>query len=83
MIFEVGKYYRNHGGKKLHVLMDIETTYHGQALLAEDNDGRFQPVGRDETNTVNWVEIDECEWLRTERKNNSRGCEDGTDNFSV
>ena len=82
MIFEVGKYYKNNSGKKLHILVDIETTYYGQTLLAEDNDGNFQPVGSDETNTVNWIEIDKCEWL-SKKNTYNRGCLDETDDFSV
>ena len=37
--------------------------YYSPCLVAEDLEGNFIPVGTDDSNAVNWYEIDETEWL--------------------
>lgn len=51
-------------GKKMHILGEVNSDmYYSPCLVAEDLEGNFIPVGTDESNAVNWNEIDETEWL--------------------
>ena len=63
MRFNVGGYYKHSGGGMMHVLVSLNTKIYGYTMLAEFDDGSFRPVGSDETNAINWVELDDVsEW---------------------
>ena len=64
MRFEVGKHYKHSTGKKMHILVEVNSDMHySPCLVAEDLEGNFIPVGIGEEYAVNWNEIDEAEWL--------------------
>lgn len=63
MKFEIGKYYKHTGGGFLHICGEVKTHIWGHCLIAENKDGRLVPVGRDESNAVNWVEISEEQYI--------------------
>lgn len=64
MVFEVGKHYKHNSGKKIHILAEVNSDmYFSPCLVAEDLEGIFIPVGKDESSTTNWHEIDETEWF--------------------
>lgn len=58
MRFQVGKYYKNSGGQYMHILCAISTKIYGSTMIAEFNDGSFRPIGDDETNAINWTELE-------------------------
>lgn len=60
--FEIFKYYKHTSGTLMHIIGRVKTTVYGTTLLAEETDGSFKPVGEDEANMVNWVEITHQEW---------------------
>jgi len=65
MIFEIGKFYRHHGGREISIIGELNTTMYGLALIAEEAGScDFYAVGRDETSTANWKEITKEEWMR-------------------
>ena len=67
MIFEVGKYYQHASGKKMAIVGEVNTTLYGDNVLVGEPDStpNLRPVGRDESNTVNWKEISKEEWMKS------------------
>ncbi len=57
--FEIGKYYEHTTGRKLSILCEVETYYHGKCLLGETDLGELVPVGTTEEYAVNYHEISE------------------------
>ena len=68
MKFEIGKYYQHTTGQKLRILCEAETTYHGNAMICEFDDGELRPVGYTEDAAVNYVEIPKNMWMRCQQK---------------
>ncbi len=63
MIFELGKYYKHSDGEMMRILGEVESNMYGTCLVGErQNKSDFQPVGTDESNAVNWAEIQKEEW---------------------
>lgn len=61
--FEVGKYYKHSTGELLHILGEVTSTMYGHCLVGESTwSDDFLPIGMDESNTVNYEEIDKSEW---------------------
>lgn len=73
MKFELGKYYKHTTGTMLHVIASAETTMFGDALIAEES-GQidFKAVGKDESHSVNYTEIDKKEWDEYHKKQDRR-----------
>lgn len=67
MIFEVGKYYQHASGEKMAIVGEVNTTLYGDNVLVGEPDStpNLRPVGRDESNTVNWKEISKEEWMKS------------------
>lgn len=65
MKFEIGKFYRHTTGEELAILGEVETTLYGKCLVAESSDHvDLKPVGKDESNAENYVEITKNEWMK-------------------
>lgn len=63
--FEIGKFYKHSGGRCMHIVGEANTTVYGWCLVAEEiGYDNLLPIGRREGYTVNWVEIDQKEWLK-------------------
>jgi hypothetical protein len=68
MGFEVGKCYRHTTGKEISVLVEVETTQWGKALIAEANfNSEIIAVGTYIGSSVNWTEISREEWEKNFR----------------
>jgi hypothetical protein len=68
MGFEVGKCYRHTTGKEISVLVEVETTQWGKALVAEANfNSEIIAVGTYIGSSVNWTEISREEWEKNFR----------------
>ena len=58
MKFEIGKYYQHSsGGEVIHILAKVNTFFYGETLLAETNSGDLNPVGCDECNAENYLQV--------------------------
>lgn len=63
MKFEVGKYYKHSTGELLHILDEVTSTLYGHCLVGESTRNyNLLPIGMDESNTMNYEEIDKDEW---------------------
>lgn len=63
MKFVVGKFYRNGNGKEFSVLCKQVTTFNGECLIAETNDGQTLVVLK-ENGTADFEEISKSEWMK-------------------
>jgi hypothetical protein len=63
-IFRIGKYYKHSGGRVMLVGGAAKTHIFGNCLIGDDKSGSLIPVGKDETNFVNWKEISKEEYLK-------------------
>ena len=70
MQFEIGKYYKHSGGKRLHIVGVAKTYSYGWTLVGEEMGyDNLLPVGSSESNAENYIEITEEEWkLAVEEK---------------
>lgn len=59
MIFEIGKTYQHSTGKIMTVIGRLKTHLWGECLIGETDCAELVPVGEQEENAINWVEI-EC-----------------------
>lgn len=65
MKFELGKCYRHTTGTEIKILGEVETMMYGKCFAAEcNNSTNLLPVGMDEYNAVNWIEINEEDWQK-------------------
>lgn len=65
MRFEIGKYYGHPTGEQISIVGEVNTTLYGTCLIAESNKtADLKPVGKDESNAENWVEINKDEWMK-------------------
>lgn len=47
------------------IVGEVETTLYGRCLVGETNkSANLQPIGLDESSTVNWTEITKEEWMK-------------------
>ncbi|MDF2615459.1 MAG: hypothetical protein K0Q47_114 [Sedimentibacter sp.] len=62
--FEIGKYYINTNGLKVHVLCSAKTTSYGKCFIAESNiDDMLLPLRMTEEGTIGFREITKEDWL--------------------
>lgn len=59
MTFEVGKCYEHVNGLKIRIITEAYTCAYGRVLIAEDNHGRFMPMGTDEIAALNYTECED------------------------
>lgn len=65
MVFETGKYYGHPSGEQMSILNEVNTTLYGTCLIAESNKSAdLKPVGKDESNAENWLEISKEDWMK-------------------
>lgn len=65
MVFEIGKYYEHIGtGELLHILGKVNSTRYGDCCLVGESTRNYDllPIGTDESNTMNYVEITKQSW---------------------
>jgi hypothetical protein len=61
--FEIGKYYENTDGLKVHILCVAHTTVYGKCLIAETNAEMFLPLSLTEEATIGFIEIPKERWM--------------------
>lgn len=61
--FEIGKYYENTDGFKVHVLCVTNTTVFGKCLIAETNTDLLLPLSTLEEATLGFKEITADKWM--------------------
>lgn len=57
LVFEIGKTYVHSQGCMMRIVGRVDTLMYKNCLVAEDNEGRLQPVGTDPDNAQNWKEV--------------------------
>jgi hypothetical protein len=66
IVFEIGKAYQHKyaTGKQIRIVGTVESTRHGNTLIAEEPTGEYYPVGSNEESAINWSVIPLSVWMR-------------------
>lgn len=59
MKFEIGKCYVHTTGEKIRIIARVNTYFYGECLLAESETAKYDVVGENEDNAVNWTECED------------------------
>lgn len=63
MKFKIGKCYKHATGDMLHIITEGNTCMYGSCLIGENELGDLVPVGKEEDNAINYIEISKDEFI--------------------